>query len=85
MPANSDETPRLLIATNISAGNNSVFSSIYEGSQQHCKSTPAQLNWVIDGKRKTATSKRDKNKYTFKYISASDLIKQNRKINTTTG
>lgn len=59
--------PQKLYVTNVATdevlGN---FDTIYEASQ-YLKINPGSIKLIADGKRKTATSKRDNNKYTFRW------------------
>lgn len=59
--------PNKLFATNIATGKVlGNFDTIYEASQ-YLKINPSSIKLIADGKRKTATSKRDNNKYTFRW------------------
>lgn len=59
--------PKKLFATNIATGKVlGDFDTIYEASK-YLKINPGSIKLIADGKRKTATFKRDNNKYTFKW------------------
>lgn len=59
---------RQILATNLVTGKTlPYFDSIYSISR-YLKINPGSIKLIADGKRKTATSKRDNNKYTFNYI-----------------
>ena len=63
---------RKIIATNLSTGEDKVYQSIYETSKL-LKINPGSIKLISEGKRKTATSKLNGNKYTFRYSNPNDL------------
>ena len=64
---------RKIIATNLATGDNKSFGSIYQTSKT-LKINSGSIKLIAEGKRKTATSKLDGNKYSFKYSNPNDLI-----------
>ena len=63
---------RKIIATNLTTGDNISFDSIYQTSKS-LKINSGSIKLISEGKRKTATSKLDGDKYTFKYENPNDL------------
>ena len=63
---------REIIATNLATGDNKFFNSIYQASKS-LKINSGSIKLISEGKRKTATSKLNGNKYSFKYSNPNDL------------
>ena len=63
---------RKIIATNLATGDNKFFNSIYQASKS-LKINSGSIKLISEGKRKTATSKLNNNKYSFKYSNPNDL------------
>ena len=63
---------RKIIATNLTTGDNKCFNSIYQTSKS-LQINSGSIKLISEGKRKTATSKLNGNKYTFKYSNPNDL------------
>ena len=63
---------RKIKATNLTTGKEEVYPSIYETSKS-LKINPGSIKLISEGKRKTATSKLNQNKYTFEYKNPNDL------------
>ena len=70
--SNPECQSRKIIATNLATGDNKFFNSIYQASKS-LKINSGLIKLIAEGKRKTATSKLDGNKYTFKYSNPNDL------------
>ena len=70
--SNPEGESRKIIATNLTTGEDKVYQSIYSTSKI-LKINPGSIKLIADGKRKTATSKLNGNKYTFKYSNPNDL------------
>ena len=70
--SNPDCTPRKILATNLTSGEDKVYQTIYSTSKI-LKINAGSIKLIADGKRKTATSKLNNNKYTFKYANPNDL------------
>ena len=71
--SNPQGLSRKIIATNLTTGDNISFDSIYQTSKS-LKINSGSIKLISEGKRKTATSKLNGNKYTFKYENPNDLI-----------
>ena len=63
---------RKIIATNLATGNNKVYKSIYLASKS-LQINSGSIKLIAEEKRKTAKSKLNNNKYTFKYANPNDL------------
>ena len=63
---------RKIIATNLTTGDNKCFNSIYQASKS-LKINCGSIKLIAEEKRKTATSKLNGNKYSFKYSNPNDL------------
>ena len=70
--SNPEGKERKIIATNLTTGEESIYKSIYSTSKS-LKINSGSIKLIADGKRKTATSKLNNNKYTFKYYNPNDL------------
>ena len=70
--SNPEGQNRKIIATNLTTGDNKFFNSIYQASKALQINT-GSIKLISDGKRKTATSKLNNNKFTFKYSNPNDL------------
>ena len=70
--SNPEGKERKIIATNLTTGEDKFFNSIYSTSKSLQINTES-IKLIADGKRKTATSKLNSNKYTFKYSDPNDL------------
>lgn len=70
--SNPTSIERQILATNLATGETRKFESIYQASQK-LQINDGSIKLIADGKRKTAASKHDKNKYTFKYYNPHDL------------
>ena len=67
-----DNQERKIVATNLSTGETKMFDSIYKASKV-LKVNPSSISLIAERKRKTATSKQNNNKYSFKYQNPHDL------------
>ena len=70
--SNPECQSRKIIATNLATNDNKFFNSIYQASKS-LQINSGLIKLIADGKRKTATSKLNSNKYTFKYSNPNDL------------
>ena len=70
--SNPEGLSRKMIATNLATGERKFFNSIYQASKS-LRINAGSIKLISDGKRKTATSKLNNNKYTFKYSNPNDL------------
>ena len=70
--SNPEFQTRKIVATNLSTGDNRFFNSIYKASKA-LQINAGSIKLISDGKRKTATSKLNNNKYSFKYSDPNDL------------
>ena len=70
--SNPEGQNRKIIATNLATGDNKFFNSIYQASKS-LQINAGSIKLISDGKRKTASSKLNNNKYTFKYSNPNDL------------
>ena len=70
--SNPEGQPRKIIATNLTTGDNKFFNSIYQASKS-LQINSGSIKLIAEGKRKTATSKLNNNKYSFKYSNPNDL------------
>ena len=70
--SNPEGQTRKIIATNLATGDNKFFDSIYQASKS-LQINSGSIKLIAEGKRKTATSKLNNNKYTFKYSNPNDL------------
>ena len=70
--SNPEAKERKIIATNLTTGEESIYTSIYSTSKS-LKINSGSIKLIAEGKRKTATSKLNSNKYTFKYYNPNDL------------
>ena len=70
--SNPEFQSRKILATNLVTNENRFFNSIYQASKT-LKINAGSIKLIADGKRKTATSKLNGNKYTFKYSNPNDL------------
>ena len=70
--SNPEGQNRKIIATNLATGDNKFFNSIYQASKS-LQINAGSIKLISDGKRKTATSKLNNNKYSFKYSNPNDL------------
>ena len=70
--SNPEGQNRKIVATNLATGDNKFFNSIYQASKALQINT-GSIKLISDGKRKTATSKLNGNKYSFKYANPNDL------------
>ena len=70
--SNPEGQNRKIIATNLATGDSKFFNSIYQASKS-LKINAGSIKLIADGKRKTATSKLNGNKYSFKYSNPNDL------------
>ena len=70
--SNPEGQSRKILATNLTNGERKFFNSIYQASKALQINT-GSIKLISDGKRKTATSKLNGNKYTFKYANPNDL------------
>ena len=70
--SNPSGLERKILATNLTTGQNKTFDSIYITSKLF-QINSGSIKLIADGKRKTATSKLTKDKYTFKYSNPNDL------------
>ena len=70
--SNPEGQNRKIVATNLATGERKFFNSIYQASKALQINT-GSIKLISDGKRKTATSKLNGNKYSFKYSNPKDL------------
>ena len=70
--SNPEGQSRKIIATNLATGERKFFNSIYQASKS-LRINAGSIKLIADGKRKTATSKLNNNKYSFKYSNPNDL------------
>ena len=70
--SNPEGQSRKIIATNLATGDNKFFNSIYQASKS-LRINAGSIKLISDGKRKTAKSKLNDNKYSFKYSNPNDL------------
>ena len=70
--SNPENLSRKIIATNLTKGSNEFFDSIYQASKS-LQINSGSIKLIAEGKRKTATSKLNGNKYTFRYSNPNDL------------
>ena len=63
---------RKIIATNLATGDNKFFNSIYQASKS-LQINSGSIKLIAEEKRKTAKSKLNGNKYSFKYSNPNDL------------
>ena len=70
--SNPDNLERKILAINIITGVTRKFDSIYTTSKT-LQINSGSIKLIADGKRKTATSKLNNYKYTFKYFNPNDL------------
>ena len=70
--SNPEGQNRKILATNLTTGERKFFNSIYQASKS-LQINSGLIKLISDGKRKTATSKLNCNKYTFKYSDPNDL------------
>ena len=70
--SNPEGKERKILATNLTTGEDKVYKSIYNTSKSLQINT-GSIKLIAEGKRKTATSKLNSNKYTFKYLNPNDL------------
>ena len=70
--SNPEGQNRKILATNLSTNEKRFFNSIYQASKT-LQINAGSIKLISDGKRKTATSKLNGNKYTFKYSNPNDL------------
>ena len=70
--SNPEGKSRKIIATNLATGDNKCFNSIYQASKS-LQINSGSIKLISEGKRKTAKSKLNNNKYTFKYSNPNDL------------
>lgn len=70
--SNPSNIERQILAVSFATGETRKFESIYQASQT-LQINAGSIKLIAEGKRKTATSKLKKNKYTFKYSNPHDL------------
>ena len=70
--SNPEGQNRKILATNLTTNENRFFNSIYQASKA-LQINAGSIKLISDGKRKTASSKINGNKYTFKYSDPNDL------------
>ena len=70
--SNPEFQSRKILATNLTTNENRFFNSIYQASKALQINT-GSIKLIADGKRKTASSKLNGNKYSFKYSNPNDL------------
>ena len=70
--SNPEFQSRKIIATNLVSNENRFFNSIYQASKT-LGINSGSIKLIVEGKRKTAKSKLNGNKYTFKYSDPNDL------------
>ena len=70
--SNPEGQSRKILATNLSTNEKRFFNSIYQASKA-LQINAGSIKLISDGKRKTARSKLNSNKYSFKYSNPNDL------------
>ena len=70
--SNPEGQSRKIIATNLATGDNKFFNTIYQASKS-LQINSGSIKLIAEKKRKTATSKLNGNKYSFKYSNPNDL------------
>ena len=70
--SNPEGQSRKILATNLTTGDNKFFNSIYQASKA-LQINAGSIKLISDGKRKTATSKLNGKKYSFRYSDPNDL------------
>ena len=70
--SNPSSIERKILATNLTTGKTKIYNSIYNTSQI-LQINSGSIKLIAEGKRKTATSKLNNTKYTFKYYNPNDL------------
>ena len=70
--SNPEGESRKIVATNLTTNENRFFNSIYQASKA-LQINAGSIKLISDGKRKTAKSKLNNNKYSFKYANPNDL------------
>ena len=70
--SNPECQSRKIIATNLTTGDNRFFNSIYQASKS-LQINSGSIKLIAEEKRKTATSKLNGNKYSFRYSNPNDL------------
>ena len=70
--SNPENQSRKIESTNLATGEKRFFNSIYQASKS-LQINSALIKLISDGKRKTASSKLNCNKYSFKYSNPNDL------------
>ena len=70
--SNPEGQNRKILATNLSTNEKRFFNSIYQASKA-LQINAGSIKLISDGKRKTAKSKLNGNKYSFKYANPNDL------------
>ena len=70
--SNPEGQSRKIIATNLATGDSKFFNSIYQASKA-LEINSGSIKLISEGQRKTATSKLNDNKYSFKYSNPNDL------------
>ena len=70
--SNPEGQNRKILATNLSTNEKRFFNSIYQASKA-LQINAGSIKLIADGKRKTAKSKLNGNKYSFKYANPNDL------------
>ena len=70
--SNPSNIKKQILATNLTTGKTRTFDSIYITSKM-LQINSGSIKLIADGKRKTATSKLNNDKYTFKYNNSNDL------------
>ena len=70
--SNPEGQSRKILATNLTTDERKFFNSIYQASKA-LKINAGSIKLIADGKRKTATSKLNGNKYSFRYSNPNDL------------
>ena len=70
--SNPEGQNRKILATNLATGERKFFNSIYQASKA-LEINSGSIKLIAEEKRKTATSKLNGNKYSFKYSNPNDL------------
>ena len=70
--SNPECQSRKIISTNLTTGDRKFFNSIYQASKS-LQINSGLIKLIAEEKRKTATSKLNGNKYSFKYSNPNDL------------
>ena len=70
--SNPEGQNRKIVAINLTTNENRFFNSIYQASKT-LQINAGSIKLISDGKRKTAKSKLNGNKYSFKYANPNDL------------